>query len=98
MQVSSKRAELRRKRRQPFRYSANILIDQNSNTRSCSISDISDSGARLLIDDEGDLPDQFSLLLNTSGQVRRVCRVVWRDGKALGVKFLRSPDQDQRVP
>lgn len=50
-------------------------------------SDVSDSGARLIVDEEGELPDKFILLLNKSGEARRVCRLVWRDGKTLGVEF-----------
>jgi hypothetical protein len=80
-----------------MRYLANILIDQHGSTRPCSILDISDSGARLSIDEEVELPDQFILLLNNSGDARRVCRLVWRDGKTSGVRFLRSPEQNRKV-
>jgi hypothetical protein len=80
------RVELRRKRRRELRYLAHILIDEHG-VRSCAISDISDSGARLIVDEEGELPDKFILLLNKSGGARRVCRLVWRDGKTVGVEF-----------
>jgi hypothetical protein len=90
------RVELRRKRRQPLRYTASILIDERGSTRSCSIFDISHTGARLLIDDEGELPDKFILLLNRNGEARRICRLVWRDGKSVGVAFQRLSDEDRR--
>jgi hypothetical protein len=90
-------AELRRKRRQPLRYLADIVIDQRGSTCSCSILDISDSGARLSIDEEVELPDRFILLLNKSGDARRVCHLVWREGKNLGVRFVRSPEQNRKV-
>jgi hypothetical protein len=87
-------AELRRRRRQPLRYRASVLVDQNGTTRPCSISDISESGARLLVELDGELPEKFILLLNANGDVRRICRLVWRDGNVLGVSFLPQPNQE----
>ena len=54
---------------------------------SCAIADISESGARLALEHDGELPDTFVLLLTASGGPRRHCRVVWRDGLTVGVKF-----------
>jgi hypothetical protein len=81
------RAELRRKPRRQFHYSAQILTDKKGPPRECSISDISETGARLLLARDEELPDRFVLLLTASGDARRVCRVVWRTGMAVGVEF-----------
>lgn len=55
--------------------------------RSCFITDISDTGARLY--SEADMPDTFVLsVANDGGEMRRECRVVWRLGGELGVEFL----------
>jgi PilZ domain len=81
-------AELRRYRRQLLRYGASILVDQRGTTRPCSISDISESGARLLLEHDAELPEKFILLLTPKGDARRICRLVWRDGNVLGVSFL----------
>ncbi|MFA6266555.1 MAG: PilZ domain-containing protein [Pseudolabrys sp.] len=54
--------------------------------RHCTITDISDTGARLYSDI--DMPDAFLLSVSGDGVVaHRECRVVWRLGGELGVKF-----------
>jgi hypothetical protein len=84
---SSKRAELRRKPRRLFHYNASILTDGKSPPRTCAIADISETGARLLLESDSELPDRFLLLLSRNGDARRKCRVVWRDGLVVGVEF-----------
>ncbi len=81
------RAELRKKPRRHFHYNARILVDTTTPPVACSISDISESGARLSFEGEHELPETFTLLLTMNGGARRRCRVVWRDGSALGVEF-----------
>ena len=54
--------------------------------RTCLVTNISDSGARLYC--ESDVPDAFTLSLSgEDGNVQRECRVVWRLGNELGVEF-----------
>lgn len=79
--------ELRRKPRRQFHYDARILKDRDTPLVSCLISDISDSGARLNLETATELPDTFVLLLTPNGGARRNCRVVWRNGTSVGVKF-----------
>ena len=81
------RAELRKKPRRHFHYVARILTDKDTPARACAIADISETGARLSLESDGELPDTFILLLTESGGARRRCRVVWRDGLTIGVKF-----------
>ncbi len=50
------RAELRKKPRRQFHYNARILIDTKTPAIACSISDISEIGARLLLASEDALP------------------------------------------
>jgi hypothetical protein len=80
------RAELRKKPRQ-FHYDANILSGKDTPPLACSIADISESGARLNLENNAELPDNFILLLTAIGGARRQCRVIWRDGATVGVKF-----------
>jgi hypothetical protein len=87
-------AELRRHRRQTLRYAASVLVDQNGTTLPCSISDISESGARLLLQQDAELPEKFILLLTPQGDPRRICQLAWRDGKVLGVRFLQRPSEE----
>jgi PilZ domain len=81
------RAEFRKKPRRQFHYNASILTDGNKSPSPCAISDISESGARLQLESEFELPERFILLLTKSGEARRHCRVVWRNGLFVGVEF-----------
>jgi hypothetical protein len=81
------RAELRKKPRRAFHYNARILTGGEAPAVVCSIADISEIGARLALERETEIPDEFVLLLTPKGTPRRNCRVVWRDGLALGVEF-----------
>jgi len=55
--------------------------------RSCYITDMSDTGARLYC--EAGMPDSFILsVFNDDGEMRRDCRVVWRLGGELGIEFV----------
>jgi hypothetical protein len=84
-------AELRRKPRRHFHYNASVLIDATSSPRPCSISDISETGARIMLESECELPERFILLLTPSGEARRHCRLVWRSGLSAGVEFPTPP-------
>ena len=87
------KSELRRSKRKALRYTANILTNKDGSTCPCTISDISETGARLLLYDDCELPDTFVLLLTSNGKAQRFCNLVWRDGKTIGVKVLRVTDQ-----
>jgi hypothetical protein len=54
--------------------------------RECMVIDISDVGARLYSEIEA--PPAFTLTVSCiGGDMRRSCRVVWRNGNELGVQF-----------
>jgi hypothetical protein len=80
-------AELRRKPRRHFHYNASVLLDGTSSPHPCAIADISETGARIVLEAECELPERFILLLTPSGEARRHCRLVWRNGLAAGVEF-----------
>ena len=88
------RAELRRKSRRQFHYNAGVLLDGTSSPQPCAIADISDTGARLVLAKECELPERFILLLTRSGEARRHCRLVWRNGLAAGVEFPTPHSQE----
>lgn len=81
------RTELRKKPRRHFRYAAKILTGPNLPQIACSISDISEIGARLELESDGELPEKFLLLLTPDGHAHRQCRLIWRTGKIIGVNF-----------
>ena len=87
--IAGRRAvnELRKKPRRQFHYQARILTSPNAKPSACAIADISQSGARIVLAVDEELPRRFLLLLSSRGGARRICRVVWREGLSLGVEF-----------
>jgi hypothetical protein len=81
------KAELRRHARKQFHWRATVM-PAGGPERSCTVTDVSESGARLKIDKPDELPEKFFLLLTSSGKARRLCRVIWRSKKDAGVKFV----------
>ena len=82
------RSDLRKKPRREFHYAARILSGPQDPARRCTIADISETGARLVLDSDDGLPERFFLLLSLNGGARRHCRVVWRNGASVGVEFV----------
>jgi hypothetical protein len=58
--------------------------------RECTMSDVSDSGARLTFDsDIADLSlNEFFLVLSSNGLAYRRCRLVRTAGNQIGVRFV----------
>jgi hypothetical protein len=52
----------------------------------CTVRDISDSGAALVVNAESDIPKEFLLAVVSSSLIRK-CRMVWRQGSRLGAVF-----------
>jgi hypothetical protein len=64
--------------------SARIMVAGRAHCE-CQVLDISTHGAKVII--PSDVPDRFELAFSERGQ-HRVCEVVWRRAKMLGVKFI----------
>jgi len=79
----------RRARRRPIRYNAWMAIEGEKKLQECVLSDVSETGARIEVLNSKKLPDRFMLLLSENGSARRVCRVVWRKPRYVGVAFER---------
>ena len=79
-----------------MRYSAMLILEGNAQ-RSCMLSDISDTGARIDVDTADELPDRFTLVLSGNGSPRRKCRVVWRQPTQVGVNFDGRLPADERT-
>lgn len=82
------RAELRKKPRRQFHYEARIFIAKDEPLLPCTIADISEGGARLVLETGQELPKRFTLLLTRGAGTRRHCKLVWRDETAAGVAFV----------
>jgi len=83
------KSDKRKAPRKPLRYAARIALDDGSR-KSCWLSDISHSGARIDVDDADNLPAKFVLLLAGPNGPRRDCTVVWRENGQVGVEFRRG--------
>ena len=81
--------EKRIARRQPLRYTAWVALTANQRL-GCVVSDVSETGARIDVQDSESLPDHFVLMLSSNGAARRFCRLMWRKPNQVGVKFERS--------
>src|SRR5437867_3254226 len=81
-------AGLRKSARKDVKYPAWVDADDGSSPRTCTVSDVSQTGARLAIENPNDIPDEFTLLLTGGGTVRRRCRVVRRSDGEIGVQFV----------
>ena len=57
-----------------------------SNEKPCTVSDLSTRGAGLTFASTFGVPNQFQLLIDGETYARH-CRVVWTNGKRLGVQF-----------
>ena len=77
----------RKTRRQSMRYTA-WIAPKPGDLHGCVLSDISDTGARISVEDADKLPDSFMLLLARNGKALRPCRVIWRKPQQLGVTFV----------
>jgi len=55
----------------------------------CVVSNLSHSGACLVVESQVDIPDVFALFLEAHKPARR-CRVVWRKGNRIGVAFVKT--------
>jgi hypothetical protein len=53
----------------------------------CLIRNLSETGACLAVESPVGIPDEFNLVFE-SGEPSRMCRVMWRKAKLLGVVFL----------
>jgi hypothetical protein len=87
--------ELRRAKRTPKRNAAWIGLASGGTHIPCVLWDISASGARIAAPRPNALPVAFNLLLNKEGSAQRVCRVVWRSSKYLGVQFVEGRSADE---
>jgi hypothetical protein len=86
----------RKSKRRPVRYSAWIALEPHQ-LHGCVLSDVSDTGARIDIDESKAIPDQFMLLLSSNGSARRKCKVVWRKPRQIGVTFERRLADGERA-
>ncbi len=79
-------SERRSVRRKHALKGARIVFNRGSSSFNCTIRDLSDGGAKLVVDAVLDIPDAFDLRFN-DGSPPRHCSTQWISGKSIGVRF-----------
>jgi len=80
--------ERRASERRPTTTAAIIRAVDASFIASCEICNLSEGGAKLLLDEKIRLPEEFMLVLRTDGVIGRQCRKIWHLGQKVGVRFV----------
>jgi PilZ domain len=89
--------EYRREARRARFYAAWLDAGAGAPLQEVTVADISSGGARLMLATAG-TPDAFTLILSRDGAVRRACKVMWRRGAEVGVKFADTADDAAVLP
>jgi PilZ domain len=66
--------------------SGKIVLKLHSSVVDCTIRNLTEHGALLLVPSLVGIPENFELMLEPS-HIRHDCRVVWRGDNRLGVEF-----------
>ena len=83
--IGAKKREARRSLRQP----GWITLEGGFAARPCLVEDLSESGARVTVEDNNTLPAKLRLAFTRDARNGRPCEVVWRRGRTVGIKFVR---------
>jgi PilZ domain len=86
----------RQHERSSLNTSAVIRTEDDSFTASCVVHNLSESGAKLMVEQREPLPTEFILFLRPSSSVGRRCQTIWRIGNKVGVRFVAIADLSQR--
>ncbi len=82
-------AEHRRHRRSQVAQPALIVGDDESIIGKCMMLNVSAGGARLKLNSEIAVPNEFVLLLSKfDSRIRRRCFIAWQKKNQIGVRFL----------
>jgi hypothetical protein len=65
---------------------AKIIFKGGAAAIDCTVRDISERGARLIVASVVGIPDSFDLAI--SGAPVRQCRLIWRKPEQIGVAFI----------
>ena len=82
--AAAKKREARKSLKQP----AWITLEGGFAVRHCLVQDISSAGAKITLEEAAALPATIRLAFSRDARTGHVCRVVWRRGSSVGVKFV----------
>ncbi|SRR5258708_21042091 len=82
------------------RVPVNLMGVDGTWRRSCTLLDISDTGAKLEVDGPVEVlrAREFFLLLSSTGLAYRRCTLVWLDGAEVGVHFITKDSKKKTKP
>lgn len=83
--------EKRRSMREHVHFPAWTETGDSSRRPECTVLDLSEGGARIMMSSPTGLPKEFWLVFSKDGTRRRRCRTVWRSGTEVGVIYLGPP-------
>jgi hypothetical protein len=66
------------------------IIQAGNDDQECQVMDISKNGAKIITAMPSQVPDRFELAFKQGDGERRLCDVVWRRGKTIGVQFANA--------
>jgi hypothetical protein len=90
-------SEKRKSPRKRLRYPGQIVTGKDAEALLCALSDISETGARVVMHGSGEIPHHVTLLFGPGGAAERRCRVAWRDGEQIGLEFIK-PEKSKTPP
>ena len=77
----------RKTQRQIVNRAAKIQSHDGAFAQGCLVTDMSDGGVRLFVEDVA-VPDDFVLFFDDVGGTVRKCRLVWRLDSEIGAEFV----------
>jgi hypothetical protein len=72
------------------RYLSAWIVQAGHDDQECQVMDISKNGAKIMTALPSQVPDRFELAFTQGDANRRLCEVVWRRGKIIGVQFANA--------
>jgi hypothetical protein len=85
----------RKHTRQMMRRAAWLSLDSDSEPIGCIVWDLSKGGCRFTAPHSVDLPDVFALIMRSNSKAYHFCRVIWRKGAYVGVRFIDPAEAQQ---
>ena len=82
--------EKRKDHRQSLKYPAKIDLGDGTPHLPYILTDVSVSGARVIVENAEKIPERFLLLLAPEHGTLRRCKVVWREDNELGLEFMKA--------
>ncbi|AWM85472.1 PilZ domain-containing protein [Microvirga sp. 17 mud 1-3] len=79
--------ERRRSRRFPTKLEGRIVPRGDAPLLECVVCDLSETGVRLALCENGELPLEFELEIPDEG-ARASVRVIWTNGREVGAEFI----------